>query len=52
MGIGFVMDDNGCGFADFDTAIALRPDISKLCTMAVRQAGASPRQIWTSSSRR
>lgn len=37
MGVGFVLDDTGCGFADLDTAAALRPDIVKLCITITRQ---------------
>lgn len=40
-GIGFVLDDTGCGFADMETAEALVPDIVKLCITVVRQVGAS-----------
>lgn len=37
MGVGIVLDDTGCGFADFDTAAALQPDIVKLCITVTRQ---------------
>jgi EAL domain-containing protein (putative c-di-GMP-specific phosphodiesterase class I) len=33
-----VLDDTGCGFADFDTARILCPDIVKLCITVIRNA--------------
>jgi EAL domain-containing protein (putative c-di-GMP-specific phosphodiesterase class I) len=38
LGIRLVLDDTGCGFADFDTVRLLRPDIVKLCITVVRNA--------------
>jgi EAL domain-containing protein (putative c-di-GMP-specific phosphodiesterase class I) len=38
LGIQLALDDTGCGFADFDTARLLRPDIVKLCITVIRNA--------------
>jgi EAL domain-containing protein (putative c-di-GMP-specific phosphodiesterase class I) len=38
LGIRLVLDDTGCGFADFDTVRLLRPDIVKLCITVIRNA--------------
>ena len=40
LGVGLVLDDTGCGFADVDTVEALRPEIVKLCITVVRQVEA------------
>ncbi len=40
LGVGLVLDDTGCGFADVDTVQALRPEIVKLCITVVRQVEA------------
>ena len=37
-GIGLVLDDTGCGFADMDTVRLLRPEIVKLCITVIRNA--------------
>lgn len=38
LGIRLVLDDTGCGFADFETVRLLRPDIVKLCITVIRNA--------------
>lgn len=37
-GIGLVLDDTGCGFADMDAVRLLRPEIVKLCIAVIRNA--------------
>lgn len=39
------LDDTGCGYADLDSARALRPQIVKLCITVIRNAGRSAQQL-------
>ncbi|MBN9426435.1 MAG: EAL domain-containing protein [Burkholderiales bacterium] len=41
-GIGLVLDDTGCGFADMNAVRLLRPEIVKLCITVIRNVDRGP----------